>query len=253
MAVTLYLDAFSGMAGDMVVGALLSLGASWQAVEEGVRSLDVPGLTISHGTVNKGGVEAVKFDVAWPAGPLHHRHLPEILEHVARAGLSSGIERRAQTAFEALAVAEARIHGLTKESVHLHEVGAEDSIADVVAASIAFEEVGPERCFVGPIPTGQGWTRSAHGRIPIPAPATLELLRGFRTKAGRVSRELTTPTGAALLSAFQAQSVPGMPEGVVSGIGYGAGTMDLEHPNILRAVVLDGVSDAERRAAHGHA
>ncbi len=251
MAVTVYFDAFSGISGDMVVGALLSLGASWQAVEEGVRSLDVDGLTVSQRKVNKGGVEAVKFDVTWSKGLLHHRHLPEILQRLGKAALSPGVQRRAQHAFDVLASAEARIHGLTKDSVHLHEVGAEDSIADIVAAAIAFEEVGADRCLVGPIPTGKGWMRSAHGVMPIPAPATLELLRGFRTTAGDASCELTTPTGAALLSAFEAKSVTGMPEGVVSAIGYGAGTMELDHPNILRAVVLDRASDTDRGHLHG--
>nr|WP_275107247.1 LarC family nickel insertion protein [Sulfobacillus harzensis] len=249
----MYFDAFSGIAGDMVVGALLSLGASWAAVEDGVRSLEVAGLSIAQRPVNKGGVEAVKFDVEWPSGTLQHRHLPEILERLARAGLPQGVAQRARAAFEALAFAEARIHGISMEAVHLHEVGAEDSIADIVAASVAFEDLAPDQCMVGPIPTGSGWTLSAHGRIPIPAPATLELLRGFRTRAGGVSRELTTPTGAALLSAFHAQSVSEMPEGVVSGIGYGAGTMDLAHPNILRAVFLEMESDPTGGNQHVHA
>lgn len=147
MARGVYWDPFSGLAGDMIVGALLGLGASWAMVEDAVLSMNVEGLTVSHRSVSRVGVAAIQFEVTWEAGdhPVH-RHLPEILEMVADAQLSPGAAQRAKTAFHALAEAEAHIHGSQLEAVQLHEVGADDSIADIVAASVAFDALGVDGC-----------------------------------------------------------------------------------------------------------
>ncbi len=239
MSRIMYWDPFSGLAGDMIVGALLALGAPWEAVEDAVLAMNVEGLEVSRESVSRGGIHAIKFEVAWVTKehPIH-RHLPEILEMVDKARLESGAARQAHRTFLALAEAEARIHGSPLEAVHLHEVGAEDSIADIVAASAAYDALDVTGCWVGPITTGTGWTRSAHGKIPVPAPATLELLRGFRVLYGETQAELTTPTGAALMHGFSAGSVDAMPRGIVEAVGYGAGTWELEHPNVTRAILL---------------
>lgn len=239
MARSVYWDPFSGLAGDMMVGALLGLGAPWIAVEEALLSMNVKGLAVAQRTVSRGGIAAIKFEVTWVAEehPVH-RHLPDILEMVAKADLSAGASRRAERTFYALAEAEARIHGSHVETVHLHEVGGEDSIADIVAACVAFEALEVDECWVGPIATGSGWTTGAHGRIPVPAPATLELLLGFRVHHGETLAELTTPTGAALLHGFDAISLASIPAGTIVAIGYGAGTRELAHPNVTRAILL---------------
>ncbi len=240
MSRTLYFDPFSGMAGDMIVGALLSLGAPWGAVEGAVANMAIPNLKVSQSLCKKGGVAAIKFTVEWStASPPTHRHLPDILELVAKVGLTPRAELWASRAFEALARAEAKIHAMPAETVHLHEVGAEDSIADVVAACAALDALGVEGCAVGPIATGVGWTVGAHGRLPVPAPATVELLCGFVVEPGPVSEELTTPTAAALICGFEAEPVAKMPRGRLLGVGYGAGTKDLNHPNVLRIMVLE--------------
>lgn len=239
MARILYWDPFSGLAGDMIVGALLALGAPWEAVEDAVLAMNVEGLEVSRKSVLRGGIQAIKFEVAWVSNehPIH-RHLPEILEMVEKAHLEPGAAHQAHRAFLSLAEAEARIHGSSLEEVHLHEVGAEDSIADIVAACAAYHALEVTECWVGPITTGTGWTRGAHGRIPVPAPATLELLRGFRVLYGETPAELTTPTGAALMHGLSATSVSAMPGGIVEAVGHGAGTRELDHPNVTRAILL---------------
>lgn len=245
MSRTVYWDPFSGLAGDMMIGALLALGAPWEAVEDAVLAMNVEGLEVSRESVLRGGIQAIKFKVAWVTKehPVH-RHLPEILEMVDKAHMEPGAAHRAHRAFQALAEAEARIHGSTLEEVQLHEVGAEDSIADIVGACAAYDALGVTGCWVGPITTGTGWTRGAHGRIPVPAPATLELLRGFRVLYGETQAELTTPTGAALMHGLSAGSVDAMPCGIVEAVGYGAGTWELDTPNVTRAILLKHESNS---------
>lgn len=239
MVRSVYWDPFSGLAGDMIVGALLGLGACWEAVEDAVLSMNIVGLSVSHRAVLRGGIDAIKFDVTWP-GKAHpiHRYLPDILEMVDKAQLKPGASYSAKRAFRALAEAEAHIHGSRIEDVHLHEVGAEDSIADIVAACVAYDVLALDECWVGPIVTGSGWTTGAHGKIPVPAPATLELLRGFQVIFGGGETELTTPTGAALMLGFNAKTLVAMPNGTIETIGYGAGTRELLRPNVARAVLL---------------
>ncbi|MCY0897995.1 MAG: LarC family nickel insertion protein [Firmicutes bacterium] len=250
MASVLYWDPFSGISGDMAVGALLALGADWNAIREAIDALAIDTLTVDHGVVSRGAVEAARFQVSWtPSDPPVHRHLAEILEIVQRAELPPRIQRRMETTFRVLAEAEARIHGQSPDAVHLHEVGAEDSIADIVATMVALDSLHVEHCVVGPIATGWGWTQGAHGPLPVPAPATLELLKGFIVTSGYEAVELTTPTGAALLHGIGAVSQMAMPRGRLRAVGYGAGRRDLSHPNVLRAVLLD--VDAEGEGVYG--
>jgi uncharacterized protein (TIGR00299 family) protein len=252
MSRVLYWDPFSGIAGDMIVAALLDLGVPWEAVAEAVAAMNVPGLAVAHERVIRHGIAAERFIVEWerPAHP-RHRHLSDILALLEASGLSEGVRSRAATAFRYLAEAEAAVHGASVEAVHLHEVGAEDSIADIVAASAAFETLGVSRCQVGPINLGSGWATGAHGWIPVPGPATLALLKGYRVFQGDSAVELTTPTGAALLRAFGAVSVDGMPVLAVDRIGYGAGTRETERPNVVRAILGDNGDLLPRTAEIG--
>ncbi|MCY0880161.1 MAG: LarC family nickel insertion protein [Firmicutes bacterium] len=250
MSTVLFWDPFSGISGDMAVGSLLSLGADWDAVQRAMAALEIPGLSVNRQVVRRGAVEATRFEVTWIAeNPPQHRHLSQIRDILERAQFSPKVQRILRATFEALAEAEARIHGEDPEAVHLHEVGAEDSIADIVAAAVAFESLGVDRCVVGPIAVGSGWTEGAHGALPVPAPATLELLRGRRLTAGPANVELTTPTGAALLYGLGAASAEHMPPGTLVAIGYGAGARDLAHPNVLRALLLE--IDDEAEGSHG--
>lgn len=218
----------------------MDLGAPWGVVAEAVGAMGVPGLSVAHERVVRHGIAAERFVVTWEhAGHPTHRHLSDILALLDASGLSEAIRNRAAAAFRYLAQAEATVHGASVEAVHLHEVGAEDSIADIVAASAAFEALGVDQCQVGPINLGSGWAKGAHGWIPVPGPATLALLQGYRVYQGDAPIELTTPTGAALLRAFGAVSVPGLPVLAVERIGYGAGTRETDRPNVVRAVLGD--------------
>lgn len=240
MSRLLYFDPFSGLAGDMVVGALLSVGAPWEVVKEAVNTMNVPNLTVSREMVKRGDVQGTRFAVQWISeGPPVHRHLGEILDRVEHAALTPEAARRATLTFKTLAEAEASIHAMSVEAVHLHEVGAEDSIADVVGACAALDALEIDDCLVGPIATGRGWTVGAHGPLPVPAPATTALLRGFVIDQGTVTSELTTPTGAALMRGFEARTVVGVPRGELLETGYGAGTRNHEHPNLLRVFLID--------------
>lgn len=182
------------------------------------------------------GVASTKFDVEWQtADPPVHRHLPEILNLLDKSGLDSPVRDLARTIFLKLGQVEADIHGETLSEVHLHEVGGEDSIADIVAAAASLVWLQPERVVIGPINVGSGFSNNAHGLYPVPGPATLALLKGFIAYQDGPRIELATPTGAAIVAAV---GEPGlMPLMTVKAIGYGAGQRDLCRPNVLRAVI----------------
>lgn len=173
-----------------------------------------------------------------PASPGHHPHrgLPEIRALLGRSGLPGPVAADALAVFERLGAAEARVHGVAPEDVHFHEVGALDAIADVVAAASAFHQVGAQEAWCSPVHVGSGTVRCAHGVLPVPAPATLELLRGVPVYADGVRGELATPTGAALLVHFCRGFGP-MPPLVVEAVGYGAGSKDFGIPGLLRATL----------------
>ncbi|MDW7710697.1 MAG: LarC family nickel insertion protein [Deferrisomatales bacterium] len=261
----LYFDASAGVSGDMFVGALLDLGASLETVKRHVASLGVEGLELRARKVERRGLVGTKFDVLAPGtgrpvdepadgghghehgqghghghGAHHHRHphrgLPEICSLIRAAGLPGPVAAAAVAVFELLGAAEGKVHGVSPEAVHFHEVGALDSIADIVAASSAFHQLGAEDARCSPIHVGCGTVRCAHGVLPVPAPATLELLCGVPAYSDGVRGELTTPTGAALLRHFCAGFGP-MPPLVVQAVGYGAGSKDFGVPGLFRATL----------------
>jgi uncharacterized protein (TIGR00299 family) protein len=250
---TLYLDCFSGIAGDMLVGALLDLGAPLDAVRDGLRALDLDGWEIAADEVERGAIRATKFSVriaghdADSPGHAAHQHghghppargLREIRALLDPAALPEPVKRHALAAFGALAEAEGRVHGQPADKVHFHEVGAVDAICDIVGAAIALHALGVERVHVGPVRAGAGFVKCAHGTLPVPAPATLECLAGFDVRMDDGRGELVTPTGACLLAAL---ATPGAPATLrVERVGYGAGTREnTEVPNVLRAVLGD--------------
>lgn len=231
----LYLNCFSGISGDMFLGAMLDLGASPAALAAGLEALGIAGLTIAAAPVDKKGVKATKVDVIAP-DTVEERHLADILPIIRDSGLPADVTRLAEAVFRRLAVAEAKVHGTTVSQVHFHEVGALDTIADVVGAAICLKELGVDRVYASPVNVGGGRVRTSHGLLTVPAPATAELLRGAPSYGSAVKAELTTPTGAAILVEICKGFGP-MPAMHPKKTGYGAGGRDLETPNVLMAVL----------------
>ncbi len=237
-----YLDCASGISGDMTLGALVDAGASLEAIEAGVMSLGLPGVRLRRAECKKKGFRATQITIEHE--PEHkHRHLHHIVAMIEQGSLSDRAKDLAKRIFGRLAEAEARVHGTTIQKVHFHEVGAVDSIADIVGAAIGWDLLGIERAVASPTPTGTGFVEIAHGRCSIPAPATAELLRGVPLAASSVPHELTTPTGASILATLVGAFGPA-PAMTIDAIGYGAGQRDLEEqPNLLR-ILLGHADDA---------
>lgn len=249
---TLYFDCFSGAAGDMIIGALIDAGLPLDALKSALGSLGVEGWDISAEKVVKTGITATKFRVhetaADHASGHKHYHLSGIKKRIDQSALSEQGRARAKALFDRLAEAEASIHNTPVEKVHLHEVGALDSIVDIVGSVFAMEWFGAERVVVSPLNVGSGTVKSAHGIYPVPAPATLRLIGDAPVYAGAIAAELLTPTGALVLTDYAAAYGP-MPAMRVTRVGYGAGDRDFaDTPNVLRVVV--GESGAE--PGHGH-
>ncbi len=236
MVKSAYVDAFSGVSGDMMIGALIDAGADAAALEQAVGALGLRGYRIAVGRRELSGIAAVKFDVE-VSEPQPERHLGEILRMIERAGLPARAERAAAATFRALAEAEAKVHRTTPGEVHFHEVGAVDSIIDIVGAAWALDHLGVADLIVSPLPAGNGFVRSRHGVIPVPAPATAELLAGFPIRLGDGAAEMVTPTGAALVRAL-GRPAPAPFAFQAERIGYGAGTRTLaDRPNVLRLIL----------------
>lgn len=231
-----YLDAFSGVSGDMMIGALIDAGADAAALAQAVGALGLRGYRIAIGRRDLSGIAAVKFDVE-VSEPQPERHLGEILGMIERAGLPARAERAAASTFRTLAEAEAKVHRTTPDEVHFHEVGAVDSIIDIVGAAWALDHLGVADLIVSPLPAGNGFVRSRHGVIPIPAPATAELLAGFPIRIGDGEAEMVTPTGAAIVRAL-GRPAPSPFAFQAERVGYGAGTRTLtDRPNVLRLML----------------
>ncbi|MGI9607449.1 MAG: nickel pincer cofactor biosynthesis protein LarC [Acidimicrobiales bacterium] len=236
MTRTTWVHPFNGVAGDMMLGALIDAGASVETIRTGLDTLGVDGWQLHVHPIERRGLGGTDVRVEANEGHVH-RTAVEIIELVRRAGLAPRVEERAVAVFNELAAAEAEVHRTTPDQVHFHEVGGIDAIVDVVGTCLALEDLGIERIVVAPIATGVGIVGSAHGRIPHPAPATARILEGLPTFGLDVRVELTTPTGAALLAAL-ADSFGALPPMVVGSSGYGAGDSDLgAHPNLLQVIV----------------
>lgn len=231
-----YLDCASGISGDMMLGALVDAGVDLEALNAAIASLGLPGCRLSAEVVKKKGFRASQVRVEYE--PEHvHRHLHHIVAMIERSHLTPRQKGLAVRIFTRLAEAEAKVHGTTIEKVHFHEVGAADSIADIVGSAVGWDLLGVDRIVASPIPTGGGKIKIAHGECSVPAPATAELLLGVPLAESAVQAELTTPTGAAIVTTLASEFGP-LPPMTLQRIGYGAGTRDLEHqPNLLRLLV----------------
>jgi uncharacterized protein (TIGR00299 family) protein len=244
---TIYLDGSSGMSGNMFLGGLLDLGLPEDYLRQELSRLPVhlPEITITR--VNRKGIQAVHVDVH-EVHEHHHRHLSDISKIIMDAGLKPKITENALRVFTNLAEAEAKIHGVTVQEIHFHEVGALDAIIDIVGACIGLEYFGIHELQVSPLRVGSGTIQCAHGQIPLPAPATLELLKGFTVFGGDLPGEWTTPTGAVIIKTF-GTGVDSVPSLRVLHSGYGAGTRDCPIPNVVRLII--GEATSRGRGANG--
>lgn len=236
----LYFDCFSGISGDMAMAALVDAGADRAYISEELVKLQLEPYTLEWQPVTKLGISGLKFNVipdpAHP--PAHHRHYAEIVEAIRRAGFNERVTALSLKMFERIGRAEAKIHNVPLERVHFHEVGAIDSIVDIVGVALAIDALDVHRIVSSPLPLGSGTVRCDHGIYPVPAPATLEMMKGLPIAPSKHRVELTTPTGAAIISALADSFSPSLPTMIVESVGYGAGTRDLpEQPNVLRAVI----------------
>ena len=239
------LDPAAGISGDMTLGALLSLGLPVSWLEELPRRLGVGDVRVTVRDVRRAGITCKQIDFAIPEQP-HGRHVGELIKLVERAPVSDWVKERAVRAFRLVGDAEGRVHGVAPEQVHLHEVGAVDAVLDIVGAIEGFERLGVEAVHNFPVAVGQGWVDAAHGKLPVPAPATAILLEGLEIAAGGpVEGEATTPTGAALLRVLSAGAPPDRWR--MAGSGWGAGQRDPKHyPNALRILVAEAAGEAAR-------
>jgi uncharacterized protein (TIGR00299 family) protein len=231
-----YFDCFSGISGDMVLGALVDGGCDLAQLEAELRRIPMGGWKISAAKVRRKGLAATRVLVEYSESH-HHRSLSTILKLILDAGLSPRVSDRASRIFQRLGEAEARVHGMPIEKVHFHEVGAVDAIVDIVGAAVGFDLLGIENFSCSPLNVGAGRVETEHGTLPVPAPATADLLRDAPTYSTGILRELVTPTGAAIASTV-ATDFGVQPSMKVRAIGYGAGAADLhEQPNVLRLFI----------------
>ncbi len=244
-----YFDCFSGAGGDMIVGSLIDAGADAGVLRDRLASLGVGGYALSIEKMTKQGFSATRFrvDLEDPAEQ-PHRHLSDIRAILDSSDLPDFVKEKANAVFFKLAQAEATVHGTAIESVHFHEVGAVDAIVDVVGAIVALDLLGVDSVTCSPLPTGSGTVKCDHGTMPIPAPATAELLKGVPLASCDELGEMTTPTAAAVLTTI-AEAFGPMPAMTVESVGYGAGSREWRNrPNVLRVMLGPGsaTQDADR-------
>jgi hypothetical protein len=231
-----YFDCFSGISGDMTLGALIDAGCDVARLRSGLQRLQVLGWELSAEKVWKNGMAATYAKVK-TEHQTKHRSLTDILEILKKSELVPQVRDRASSIFQRLGEAEARVHDVPLEKIHFHEVGAVDAIVDIVGACIGFHALGIDKFACSSLNVGGGTAKMAHGVLPVPAPATANLLQGKPTYSNGVQRELVTPTGAAIVATL-CDSFGPQPPMTVSAIGYGAGTADLEgQPNVLRVMI----------------
>jgi len=254
----LYIEPFSGVSGDMFVGALLDLGLSLESLERKLSRLPLRGYSLSVRRCSRAGIQAAKFDVECGEPSTHeghhshhHRSFRDIKQMIEDSGLSAWVKERSLDAFHRLARAEGKVHNQPPEDVHFHEVGAVDSIIDIVGAMLALEELWPLRILSGPVNLGQGVLECQHGLYPAPGPATVELLKGLPTYSSAIVGELTTPTGAAIIASLVEAFEP-CPLMRSTATGYGAGSRLIEGAaNVLRITQGELINWGDSSTAEG--
>ncbi len=244
MSLCLYYDCFSGISGDMNLGALMDLGVDPEYLRAELAKLPLSGYRLDIRRESRGGISGTRVEVVTRAEQ-PHRHLAKILELIEGSGLSSPVRELGGRIFRRLAEAEGRVHGIAPEAVHFHEVGATDAIVDILGAVIAIDSLGVRSILSSSIELGSGVARCEHGLLPVPAPATLELLRGAPTRRGGQPFEATTPTGAAILTSL-VDTFDDQPRLIPERIGYGIGAKAGPLPNALRLILGERPSQTAR-------
>lgn len=240
-----YFDCCAGISGDMVIGALIDSGLDVKTLQRELNKLPVKGFSISASREARHHIAGTRFKVKFKESR-HHRTFADIKDLINKSTLSAKVKELSATVFLILAKAEAKVHGCKVDDVYFHEVGAVDSIVDIVGTGIGIEQLGIEKIYSSPLPMGSGWVETSHGRMPVPAPATLELFKGVSVVSSPVASEITTPTGAAIIKTL-AQGFGDMPRMKIESIGYGIGDKDFkEIPNILRLVIGQGSGGSEK-------
>ncbi|MGN8645970.1 nickel pincer cofactor biosynthesis protein LarC [Gracilibacillus sp. HCP3S3_G5_1] len=249
MTRTLYFDCFSGISGDMTIAALLDTGVSFEWFSKQLKALGLEKeYQLKLEKIVKNGINSNKFDVVYEKEhhhehshhhgyAHHHRHYQDIVKLIEGSELAKPVKKMSLEMFRVIGEAEAKIHGVNLDNVHFHEVGAIDSIIDIIGTAILIEELQIDRIVSSSLPVGSGHIHIDHGVYPVPAPATLEVLKGVPLKESAIKGELTTPTGAAIIKTL-AMEFSEMPNIIVDKIGYGAGTKTFKnHPNVLRVII----------------
>lgn len=239
-----YCDCFSGLSGDMFLGALVDAGLPVETLREQIASLNLPEkVELQVEEVRKGALRACSVHVLVGESH-HHRHLADITAMIEESRLPEQVKRTSTAIFQTLGEAEARVHGTQLEHVHFHEVGALDSIVDIVGAAVGIEALGIQRLYASAVPFSGGQVQTEHGMLPVPAPATLEILSKAHAlmTPSTAQVELVTPTGAAILATLATFERPNL---VVTGVGIGAGKRDLPWPNIFRLILGESTAEAE--------
>jgi uncharacterized protein (TIGR00299 family) protein len=231
-----YFDCFSGASGDMILGAMIDAGLSPQRLREELGKLRIPTIHLKSKKVLKAGLAATQVTVAGRNEKRSHRNLKEILRIVERSGVEAEVKEKSKEIFERIASVEGKIHRMPMEEIHFHELGGLDSIVDIVGSVWGIRQLGIEKIYVSKVNVGGGFVKCEHGILPVPAPATLSLIKGRPIYSSGVERELFTPTGAAILTTLGSEFGL-MPLINVERIGHGAGRDDLSHPNLLRLII----------------
>ncbi len=231
----IYFDPFSGASGDMIIGALLDAGLDFNVFKNELAKLNLPGYEIFAEKKVSKGITGTKFSVK-TINDVSHRSLSNILAIIDNSGLKNSVKENSKKIFRRLGESEAKIHNISIEEIHFHEVGAIDSIVDIVGAAIGLDLLGITNVYVNRFHLGKGTVKTAHGLLPVPAPATLDLLKGFPVFSTGIANELVTPTGAAVLTTL-AEEVDGCPDMKIHSSGYGAGSRELPIANLLRVII----------------
>ena len=240
-----YFDCFSGASGDMILGALLDTGLNFETLQSELWKLGLKEYELNAEPVKRNGIGGTQFQVKLLEEDSAHRHLHHVTQIIESSGLTGRVKEQSIRIFTRLAEAEARVHRTTVEKVHFHEVGAVDAIVDIVGAAIGLEQLGVDQILCSELVTGSGFVECQHGRMPVPAPATAELIKNVPNRTGIVEKELLTPTGAAILTTLSDSFGP-KPSFAAESIGYGAGSRELEQqPNLLRVFVGETAAAAE--------
>lgn len=235
-----YLDCISGISGDMTLSSLVACGVPVSYLESEIKKLGLQNYSINFSTITKNHIEACKVDIIFDESKQPDRTYKSIVKLIQDSGLKKSIKERSIEAFTILGKAEAKIHGVELENIHFHEVGAVDSIIDLVGSIIGFDCLGVEKIYTSPIPLGSGFTKTEHGVMPVPSPAAMEILKDYPVVHRESGFELTTPTGATLVKILSDGIIPEHIAFIPKEVGFGAGTKSIKGwPNVLRLIVAD--------------